>query len=133
MAKIDLHPGETEIGAWPLFYLPPYGGKFSGTITITDRRLVYVASDDASLGGVLTHKAASGRLEIAKADIRDIEVMRGFFHKRVLLTLADGSFHLFDRGAMSIDKVAEAMASPPPDASATDPTPIAGPSPELHR
>jgi len=110
MAKtIDLHPGETEIGAWTLFYLPPYGGKFNGKLTVTDCRLIYDASDDASLGGVLTNKAASGRMEIAKADIRDIEVTRSLFHKRALVTLADGSFHTFDRGAMSIDKVAEAM------------------------
>ena len=106
---IELQAGETEIGAWTLFYHPPYGGKFNGTLTVTDRRLIYTASDDASLGGVLTHKAASGRVEIAKADIRDIEVTRSLFHKRALVTLTDGSFHMFDRGAMSIDKVAEAM------------------------
>jgi hypothetical protein len=107
--KIDLHPGETEIGVWTLFYLPPYGGKFNGTLTVTDRRVIYDASDDASFSGVLANKTASGRLEIAKTDIRDIEVTRSLFHKRALLTLADGSFHMFDRGAMSIDKVAEAM------------------------
>jgi hypothetical protein len=111
MAKIELNPGEAEIGAWTLFYHPPYGGKFNGTLTVTDRRLIYVASDDASLGGVLTNKAASGRVEIAKTDIRDTEVTRSLFHKRALVTLTDGSFHVFDRGMMSVDKIAEAIGA----------------------
>src|SRR3546814_15400106 len=100
--KIDLDPGETEIGTWTLFYLPPYGGRFNGKLTVTNRRLIYDASDDASLGGMLTNTAASGWLEIAKADIRDVEVTRNLFPNRALLTLADGSFHTIDPGARSL-------------------------------
>ena len=109
MAKVELNPGETAIDPWTLFYLPPQGGKFNGKLTVTNRRLIYVASDDASLGGVLTHAAAKGRFEIDKGDIQAIEVTRSLFRKRAQLTLADGGVHIFDRGAMSIDKVVEAI------------------------
>lgn len=109
MTNLELQPGETEIDSWTLFYLPPYGGKYNGKLTVTDRRLVYVASDDASVAGMLTNNAASGRLEIAKDDIGGVEVKRGLFSKKALLTLADGSVHTFDRGAMSIDKVVDAI------------------------
>ena len=109
MAKLELQPGETVIDTWTLFYLPPEGGKYNGKLTVTDRRLIYVASDDASLFGVLAHAAASGRIEIDKADIGAIDVRRGLFSKKAELTLADGSKHAFDRGAMSIDKVVAAI------------------------
>lgn len=109
MAKVELQPGEAKIDTWTLYYLPPQGGKYNGKLTVTDRRLVYVASDDASLGGVLTHIAARGRFEIEKTDIRSIEIKRSLLRKRAELTLSDGSVHIFDRGAMNIDKVVAAI------------------------
>ena len=45
---IDLQPGETPIDTWTLFYSPPDGGKYNGKLTVTNRRLLYRATDDAS-------------------------------------------------------------------------------------
>ena len=109
MAEIELQPGEAMIDAWTLYYLPPEGGKYNGKLTVTDRRLIYVASDDASLGGVLAHSRARGRIEIEKSDISSIDVKRSLLSKKALLTLSDSSLHIFDRGAMSIDKIVAAI------------------------
>jgi len=107
--SIDLQPGETPIDTWTLFYLPPDGGKFNGKLTVTNRRLLYRATDDASLAGVLNHRAARGFLEIGKDEIAGIEVRKKLFSKKAMVTLADGSVHTFDYGAMNIDKCVAAM------------------------
>lgn len=107
--KHDLIDGETVIDTWLLYYLPPYGGKYSGKLTVTDRRVLYKASGDASVAGVLGNIGASGELDIGKQDIRNVEVQRSLFHKQAIVTLADGSRHVFDRGMMNVDKVAAAI------------------------
>ena len=111
MAKsdIDLQPGETAIDTWTLFYHHPAGGKYNGKLTITDKRLLYMATDDASFAGVLGHRGAHGYLEIAKGDIANLEVHKQLFSKKAFVTLADGSVHTFDYGAMNIDKCVAAM------------------------
>lgn len=106
---IDLQPGETPIDTWTLFYSPPDGGKYNGKLTVTNRRLLYRATDDASLAGVLHNRAARGFLEIDKSEIGSIAVSKKLFSKKAVVTLADGSVHTFDYGALNIDKCVAAM------------------------
>lgn len=106
---ISLQPDETVIDTWTLFYVPPQGGKYNGKLTVTNKQLLYDAKFDASLIGVLGHRAAEGGLEISKDDIGDVEVKKSFFSKRAIVTLTDGSQHVFDYGAMNIDKCATAI------------------------
>ena len=101
---IDMQPGEAPIDTWTLFYVPPEGGKYNGKLTVTNQRLLYRATDDASFAGVLHNRAARGFLEIGKDEIAGLEVSRKLFSKKAILTLADGSVHTFDYGAMNIDK-----------------------------
>jgi hypothetical protein len=92
-----------------LFYVPPNGGKYNGKLTVTDQRLLYDAKFDASVLGTLANYAADGGIAIEKSDIRDIEVQRKLLSKKAIVTLADGSRHTFDYGAMNIDKCVAAM------------------------
>lgn len=112
--EVNLQPGERVIDTWTLFYLPPNGGKYNGKLTVTNQRLLYDAKFDASFKGMvaeaLTYKWGSeGYLEIAKDEISDVEVQKKLFSKKAILTLSDGSKHVFDYGAMNIDKCAEAI------------------------
>ena len=107
--NITLQPDEVVIDTWTLFYVPPTGSKFNGKLTVTNQRLLYDAKFDASLIGVLGHRAAEGGLEINKGDIQGVEVKKSFFSKKAIVTLTDGSQHVFDYGAMNIDKCAEAI------------------------
>lgn len=107
--SIDLQPGETPIDTWTLIYTPPGGGNYNGKLTVTDRRLLYDAKWDASALGILGNRAASGQLVIDKADIGNVEVQKKLLSKKAILTLADGSVHVFNYGAMNIDKVVAAI------------------------
>ena len=106
---ITLQTDERVLDTWTLFYLPPNGGKYNGKLTVTDKRLLYEAKFDASLIGVLGDRAAGGYLAIDKDDIQDVEVSKKLFSKKAILTLSDGSTHIFDYGAMNIDKCVEAI------------------------
>jgi len=106
---ITLQTDERVLDTWTLFYLPPNGGKYNGKLTVTDKRLLYEAKFDASLIGVLGDRAAGDYLAIDKDDIQDVEVSKKLFSKKAILTLSDGSTHIFDYGAMNIDKCVEAI------------------------
>ena len=106
---VQLRNGETEIDTWTLFYIPPGGSKVNGKLTVTDQRLIYDAKFDASVLGVLGHHAVEGILSIEKSAISGIDVQRKLFSKKATVTLNDGSQHVFDYGAMNIDKCVAAM------------------------
>lgn len=108
-----LAEGERELGSWTLNYLPPGGGRYTGKLVVTDRRLLFDAQFDTSVGGVLRQlivfEGSQGYLEIPKASIASVAVRSGLLSKRVIVTLADGTEHAFDYGMLSVKKVAEAI------------------------
>ena len=116
MSKLpfELLPEETVIDTWTLLYTPPGGGKYNGKLTITNKRLLYDAKYDVSAKGLLSEAlfikwGSEGYLEINKADITDVQVEKNFLAKKAILTLTDGSKHIFNYGAMNIDKVVTAI------------------------
>lgn len=116
MSKLpfELLPGETVIDTWTLLYSPPGGGKYNGKLTITNKRLLYDAKYDVSARGLLSEAmfikwGSEGYLEINKADITDVQVEKSFLAKKAILTLTDSSKHIFNYGAMNIDKVVTAI------------------------
>jgi hypothetical protein len=113
---ITLQPGESELGSWTLFYLPPNGGKYNGKLVVTTARLLYDAKFDASFTGMVSEAlfikwGSEGFLEIAKSAIANVDVEKKLMSKKCIVTLTDGSRHTFDYGALSIDKLAAAVAA----------------------
>ena len=114
--KIELGPDETKIDTWTILYIPPNGGKYNGKLTVTNKRLLYDAKFDVSAKGLLSEAmyikwGSEGYLEINKADIKDVQVEKSFLAKKAIVTLSDGSKHIFNYGALNVDKVAEAIKS----------------------
>ena len=108
--SLDLNAGEQVLGNWTLFYIPPAGGgKYNGKLTVTNQRLVYDAKFDATLLGTLGNVAVKGGLQISKSDISNVDVEKKLLSKKAILTLADGSKHTFDYGALNIDKCVAAI------------------------
>ena len=116
MSKLpfNLLPDEQVIDTWTLLYIPPGGGKYNGKLTITNKRLLYDAKYDVSAKGLLSEAlfmkwGSEGFLEINKKDITDVQVEKSFLAKKAILTLTDGSKHIFNYGALNIDKVVIAI------------------------
>jgi hypothetical protein len=114
MAKYTLEPGETEINTWTLLYNSPAGGEFNGKLTITNKRLLYDAKYDVSIRGKLEEAlfvkwGSEEFIVIPKDRIKNIEVKKSMFSKKVLLTLDNGSVHTFSYGMLNIDSVVEAI------------------------
>jgi hypothetical protein len=112
--KFQLQPNEEKIDTWTILYTPPGGGKFNGKLTITNKRLLYDAKYDVSAKGLLSEAlfvkwGSEGFLEINKNDIVNVDVEKSFLAKKAVLTLADGSKHVFNYGALNIDKVVSAI------------------------
>ena len=112
--KIELLHEENEIDTWTILYAPPGGGKFNGKLTVTNKRLLYDAKYDVSAKGLLSEAlfakwGSEGYLEINKADITDVQAEKSFLAKKAIVTLNDGSKHVFNYGMLNIDKVVEAI------------------------
>ncbi len=110
---IELEQGETELGSWTLNYIPPSGGRYTGKLIVSDRRLLFDAKFDTSLTGTLREliiiSGTHGYLSIPKTSIRSVEVKSSMLKKKVIVTIDDGSDHTFDYGMLSVDKVAAAI------------------------
>lgn len=112
--KIELLPEENKIDTWAILYSPPGGGKFNGKLTVTNKRLLYDAKYDVSAKGLLSEAmfikwGSEGYLEINKSDITDVQTEKSFLAKKAIVTLNDGSKHVFNYGMLNIDKVVEAI------------------------
>ena len=112
--NVTLNPNETELHAQTVLYVPPNGGKYNGTLKVTNQRLLYDAKFDVSFKGLVEEAAfvkwgSEGFLEINKDDIQSVDVEKKLLSKKCIVTLKDGSKHIFDAGALGIDKLAEAV------------------------
>jgi len=114
-AKLELQPGETIQHEQILFYVPPEGGKLNGKLSITNTRIYYEAKYDASLAGIppstlfFTWGKDLGFLDIPKSEVASVTVEKKLLSKKCIVTLNDGSKHIFDAGALGIDKAAETI------------------------
>jgi len=113
MGKIDLLPGEVELGAWTLNFLPHGGGRFTGPLTVTNQRLLFDAKFDTSFSGafreLIVYKGSWGYVAIPKNRIKSVEVRSRLLNKKVVVTLDDGSVHTFDYGMLGVQKIADAI------------------------
>jgi hypothetical protein len=114
MGKYTMEPGENEINTWTVLYNSPQGGKYNGKLTVTNKRLMYDAKFDVSFMGTIdsalfVKTGSEGFLEIPKGRIKNIEVKKSFFAKKVILTLDNQTQHVFNYGMLNIDPVADAI------------------------
>ena len=114
MANIDFEQGENKIVTWTILYVPPFGGKYNGKLTVTNKRLIYEAKYEASILGTIAATSAYapnslGYSILPKEDILTVETAKNFLSKKVILSMKNGEKHIFDYGMLNIDKVAAAI------------------------
>jgi hypothetical protein len=113
MAQFELLTDEKEIGHWTLNYIPPSGGRFTGPLTVTNQRLLFDAQFNTTTVGsvreLMIYKGTWGYLAIPKSRIQKVDVVTSFLKKKVVVTLDTGEIHTFDYGALSVQKIADAV------------------------
>ncbi len=113
MGAFEYEPGEQELGSWTVNYKPPWGGRYTGKLFVTNRRLLYDAGFDTSMTGVLSDlvtvtTGSEGHMVIPKDHIKE-SFLDG--RSKVTVVLDDGSEHRFDYGIMSAKKIAAAIGT----------------------
>lgn len=112
--KIEMNPNETIINTWTILYESPLGGKYNGKLTVTNHRLLYDAKFDVSTKGMIEEAlfikwGSEDFVVIPKNRIKNVEVSKSFFAKKVILTLDNNSRHIFNYGMLNVDPVADAI------------------------
>lgn len=105
---------EAILGEWTLNYLPPAGGRYTGKLVVTDKRLLFDAKFDTSLSGIIEETmfikhGSEAYISIPKDNIKDVEIVKKGIQKNVVVTLESGTEHTFNYGIMKVDKIAEAI------------------------
>ena len=113
MSDMEWDAGEEELGNWTLNYVPPDGGRYTGTLVVTNQRLLFDAQFDTSPEGALaelyiTH-GSHGYISIPKKSISNVNVQSSFFKKKVVVTVGENQAHTFDYGILSVKGIADAI------------------------
>jgi len=95
--KYIFKPGEAPIDTWSIIYRPQTGSRSTGKLTVTNKRLIYNSRVDKVF------------LEINKNEIASVRIQKSFLTKKAIISLLDGSRHIFDYGVLSIDKLVDAI------------------------
>jgi hypothetical protein len=116
MSNFEIESGENKIDTWTIMYVPPYGGKYNGKLTVTNKRLIYEAKYEATVLGTLAASSpfapnSLGVSILPKEDITLVEISKSFLSKKVIVNMNNGEKHIFDYGALGVDKVADAIKS----------------------
>ena len=117
------------LGSWTLNYLPEAGGRVTGTLTVSDEDVRFVALYDSSnatilkgIVGSLGAFAASGghatymydkdseiELVLPSAEIKGTDAVRKGLMKRVVIAMENGERFVFDYGLLSVKKIVAAI------------------------
>ncbi len=84
-----LQTGETELGKWPLKYFPPNGGKYFGTITITNFRLMFLQKKQLN-------KESNFEFSLSKSEISSVSIQKKFLKHNVIISVK-GKNHSFSK------------------------------------
>ncbi|MGA2297549.1 MAG: hypothetical protein ABSG15_08390 [FCB group bacterium] len=114
MGNFEIEPGENKIDTWTIMYVPPYGGKYNGKLTVTNKRLIYEAKYEATVLGTLVASSpfapnSLGVSILPKDSITYVETTKSFLSKKVIVNMKNGEKHIFDYGALGVDKVEAAI------------------------
>ena len=113
MAKFEPIEGEKELGDWIINYRPPGGGRFTGDLRVTDRRLLFDAKFNTSILGTFKElfivSGSHQYLSIPKDSIASAVMQKKFLSKRVVVTLENSQQHVFDYGLFSVKRLHAAI------------------------
>lgn len=106
--KLELSPDETRIDTWTIHYTGPDNRSDSGKLTVTNRRLLFLPQHDAgSLSLSVFNK--NGLIILDKSMIKNVTSQKSLLSKKVVITMYDGSVHVFNYGILNVEKIVSAV------------------------
>ncbi len=106
--KVELAPNEITIDTWAINYIAPDSKTSMGKLTITNQRLVFLPQHDPRSFSLSIYNK-NGLIVLEKSNIKDITAQKSLLAKKVVITMADGSVHVFNYGIMNIDRILAAV------------------------
>jgi hypothetical protein len=120
-----------SIGSWTVNYLPEEGGRYTGTLEVSESGLffdtLYESSNKTIVKAIFldvaTFTAAGGHtvyrysndekavIELPASDIGGVQGARAGMTKRAVVTMKNGEQFVFDYGMLSVKKLVAAIAS----------------------
>lgn len=112
--SLEVQPGETAQGSWIVALIVNGLADVTGSLTVTDRRILFKPQVAGGTPLVMLASAASGYTErhwlvLRRDQVAGVHSEKGFVNTKVFVTMADGAIHGFVRGLMSADPIVAAI------------------------
>jgi len=106
--KLNLEPNETAIDTWAINYIAPDSKTSVGKLTITNQRLLFLPQHEAGSFSLSVYNR-NGLIVLDKSAIKNVAAQKSLLSKKVVVTMSDGSVHVFNYGIMNIDRILAAV------------------------
>ena len=120
-----------ELGEWTVNYLPEEGGRYTGTLTVTDEKATFVSLYESSNKTIVkaifldvgSFAAAGGhniyrysnddeaRVELPVDEISAVRANKKGLMKQAVVTMQGGEEFVFDYGMLSVKKLVATLES----------------------
>lgn len=120
-----------ELGEWTVNYLPEEGGRYTGTLTVSDEKATFVSLYESSNKTIVkaifldvgSFAAAGGhnvyrysnddeaRVELPVGDISAVKANKKGLMKQAVVTMRGGEEFVFDYGMLSVKKLVATLES----------------------
>lgn len=120
-----------ELGDWTVNYLPEEGGRYTGTLTVTDEQVTFVSLYESSNRTIVkaifldvgSYAAAGGhtvyrysnddeaRVELPVGDLAAVQAKKKGLMKQAVVTMRGGEEFVFDYGMLSVKKLVATLES----------------------
>ena len=120
-----------ELGDWTVNYLPEEGGRYTGTLTVTDEQVTFVSLYESSNRTIVkaifldvgSYAAAGGhnvyrysnddeaRVELPVGDLAAVKAKKKGLMKQAVVTMRGGEEFVFDYGMLSVKKLVATLES----------------------
>ncbi|NNC39376.1 MAG: hypothetical protein HKN95_01695 [Acidimicrobiia bacterium] len=123
-----------ELGEWTVNYLPEEGGRYTGTLTVTDEKATFVSLYESSNKTIVkaifldvgSFAAAGGhnvyrysnddeaRVELPVGEISAVRANKKGLMKQAVVTMQGGEEFVFDYGMLTVKKLVATLESTMP-------------------
>lgn len=116
--RYPLKETEKELGTWDTYFIISDAGRYPGTLTITNKNIIFLGKFDISLSSIIdiasfaTHDTDQ-YMVIDRKKISKITPRETMFNKRITIMTSDNNEFVIDYGLRSINAIQKALEYKP--------------------